>query len=72
MKNAFDLIVIGHVSYDENKTIYGTKTVPSGAAYLVTLPASIYSKNIGIVARIGKDYDIENLKRLGINLDGIK
>ena len=55
----FDLVVIGHVSYDENKTKYGVKIVPSGAGYLVTLPASLYSKNIGLVTRIGGDFDIK-------------
>ncbi|MFH1714006.1 MAG: PfkB family carbohydrate kinase [Candidatus Nealsonbacteria bacterium] len=72
MTKQFDLIVIGHISYDENNTFFGTKTVPSGAAYLVALPASIYSKKIGVVARVGEDYDLENLKKLKIDLNGIK
>jgi len=72
MKKQFDLIVIGHISYDENNTFFGSKTVPSGAAYLVALPASIYSKKIGVVARVGKDYNLENLKKLKIDLNGIK
>lgn len=72
MEKQFDLIVIGHISYDENNTFFGSKTVPSGSAYLVALPASIYSKKIGIVARVGEDYDLQNLKKLKIDLKGIK
>jgi sugar/nucleoside kinase (ribokinase family) len=72
MNKQFDLVIIGHVSYDQNNTFFGTKTVPSGGAYLVGLPASIFSKKIGIVSRIGGDYDLKNLKKLGIDLKGVK
>lgn len=72
MNKEFDLVIIGHISYDENNTMHGIRTVPSGGAYLVGLPASIFSKNIGIVSRIGEDYDLVNLKKLEIDLSGIK
>ncbi len=72
MNKKLDLVVIGHISYDENNTPFGTRTVPSGGAYLVALPASIFSKKIGIVSRVGEDYDLENLKKLGIDLSGLK
>lgn len=71
MQQDYDLVVVGHISYDENRTKHGTKVVPSGTAYLATLPASLYSKKIGLVTRIGEDYDIGLLERLDINLSGV-
>ncbi len=67
----FDLIVVGHVAYDENRTRHGTRTVAGGAAYFTALPASIYSRKIGLVARIGEDFDMGILKRPGIDLSGV-
>lgn len=71
MQHKYDLIVIGHVSYDENRTRYGIKTVPSGGVYLVALPASLYSKRIGLVTRVGEDFDMRLLERLNIDLSGV-
>lgn len=68
----FDLVVIGHVSFDEN-IIEGQKHIMnSGAAYLTALPASLFSKRVGIVSRVGEDYPLGILQKLGVNLDGIK
>lgn len=72
MKDDFDLVVIGHISFDENIIDDQKYVINSGAAYLTSLPASLFSKKVGVVSRIGGDYSINNLKRLGIDLTGVK
>jgi len=62
-----DLVVIGHLSYDENRTQCGTKTVLGGSAYYTAVGASLYSKAVRVISKVGNDYDIERLKRLGID-----
>jgi len=68
----YDLVVVGHIGFDENRSDAGSRLVPGGAAYLVSLPASIYSRNVGMVSRVGEDYDWSLLSRLHIDLTGVK
>jgi len=68
----YDLVTIGHVGYDIPETMHGKKEILGGAAYFSTRAASVFSKNLGIVSRIGSDFDIKNLEALGIDLSGIK
>jgi len=68
----FDLVVIGHISFDEN-IIKGKKhVIKSGSAYLTALPASLFSKKVGVVSRIGGDFPLKELQKLKVNLDGVK
>ncbi len=74
----FDLIVMGDTAFDVN-TFPGRDsgkdrvvTNIGGAAYYSILPASLFSKNIGIVSRVGHDFPIEKLDGLGIDLTGLK
>lgn len=74
----YDLIVIGNVAFDVN-TFPGrdngkdyTRTNIGGAGFYSIFPASLFSKNIGLVARVGHDFPIERLTGLGINLSGLK
>jgi len=68
----FDIIVIGHVGFEN--ILNGPKPVTycGGAGYYTSLAASLFSKNVGLVSRIGSDFDISKLKKLGINLQGVK
>lgn len=68
----YDLVTIGHVGYDIPETVHGKKEILGGAAYFATRAASLFSKNLGIVSRIGSDFDIKKLEKLGIDLSGIK
>lgn len=72
MKKDFDLVTIGHISFDENIINSQKHIINSGSAYLTSLPASLFSKKIGIVSRIGGDYPLNNLEKLGIDLTGVK
>lgn len=67
------LIIVGHCSKDFVINYDGeTATVPSGAAYLATVGASNFSSDVGLVTRVGCDYDMSSLQDLGISLDGVK
>lgn len=66
------LVIIGHVSYDEIINKEGNRSIiPSGAAYTGAMGASLIQKNVGLVTRVGADYDMSLLTKLGINLDGV-
>ncbi len=52
-----EIVVIGYTNIDVNVTIHSTTTSPGGAAYFVALAASRILKPIGLVTRIGKDFD---------------
>lgn len=68
------LVIIGHVAYDQTTYANGEQShfFPSGAAYFGAVGASLYNKNIGIVSRVGSDYDMQLLTRLEIDLEGVK
>lgn len=67
------LLIVGHTSLDENINRYHESRITrSGAAYMAAIGASIVSKDVGIVTRIGGDYDRASLDRIGINLQGVK
>ncbi len=68
----YDLVTIGHVGYDFPETKQGEKKILGGAAYFAAKAASLFSKKLGIVSRIGSDFDVRNLQELGIDLSGIK
>lgn len=75
--NNIDFVVIGNISYDynyfpnrDNEEIkevmnYGGATLYSG------IPASLFVK-VGVVARVGEDYDLSILNKLNLDLSGIK
>lgn len=71
-ENYFDLVVVGHISFDENIIRDRKHIINSGAAYLTSLPAALFSKKIGIVSRVGEDYPLNNLEKLGIDLTGVR
>ncbi len=67
------LLIIGHTSYDENINRFGeSRITPSGAAYMGAVGASLITKNIGLVTRVGQDYDLDTLRKLQIPLNGVK
>lgn len=75
--NSIDVVIVGNIAYDintfPNREKGKTKIVINngGAGYYSLIPASLYTK-VGIVARIGNDFDIKNLKNKNIDLSGLK
>lgn len=68
----FDVVIIGHVSLDSDTTPYGTRSVLGGAAYYAAMGASRFSRRVGVVTRVGDDYDLANLSKLGIDTSGVR
>ena len=68
-----DLVIIGHIAYDQTIKHDGETSLPfpSGATYFSGVAASLFSKNLGLVSRVGEDYEMGLLTRLGINLEGV-
>jgi len=51
------LIVVGYATIDININPEKKSVLPGGAAYFVSLAASLYIKKIGLITRIGIDFD---------------
>lgn len=72
-----DAVIIGNSAYDINTFLnrdgQKTKTVinKGGACLYSLIPASIYKK-IGVVTRIGTDFDKELFNKINIDLSGLK
>ena len=72
-----NFVVVGNISYDYNyfpnrdneelKEVmnYGGATIYSG------IPASIFA-TVGVAAKVGKDYNIDLLKKYNLDLTGVK
>ena len=71
-----DVVIIGNVCYDEgifyraNGSTTSNKTC-GGACYFSSIAASLFS-NVGMVAKVGNDYDLSFLNVSRINLEGLQ
>lgn len=67
-----DLVIIGHLAFNEDHTPAGTQVSVGGAAYYCAVGASVDpTTSVGIVASIGSDFDIAPISRLGMRTDGV-
>lgn len=76
MKN-IDVVVVGNIAYDvntflnrdgeENKTVVNN----GGACWYSLIPASLFA-NVGVVARVGFDFDVELFNKFNIDIEGLK
>lgn len=73
--NKINVVIVGNIAYDVNTFLNqdGNKTVINrgGSGYYSLIPASLFTK-VGIVAKVGNDFDIELLKKYNIDLTGFK
>ena len=67
-----DVSIIGDISWNHDVTPIKDKTSVGGAAYYSAVGAACFSDNIGIVARVGGDFDLACLTQKKINIEGIK
>jgi len=72
LSKQLDLVVIGHVGFENINTDSGVVKYLGGAGYHTSLAGSLFSDNIGLVARVGSDIGQGKLESLGINLAGVK
>lgn len=71
-QSCFDLVIIGHLAFEKIKTPLGQKTVLGGAGHYGIIPASLFSKKVGLVSRVGGDYNLGFLKKLKVDFSGVK
>lgn len=68
----FDVSIIGDIAWNHDITPTKDKTSVGGAAYYSAVGASCFSDQIGVVARIGEDFNLDCLTQKKINIEGIK
>ncbi len=51
------LVIVGYLNIDENNTPAGRTVLPGGAVYFASLAASLFIQPVGLVSRIGDDFD---------------
>jgi sugar/nucleoside kinase (ribokinase family) len=69
-----DLVLIGHVGWATNRTASGTKASLGGSGYAAAFAAAVVVGDralVGLVAQVGQDLDLQGLRHLGLNLDGL-
>ena len=77
LKNKIKVVIVGNIAFDVN-TFPGRDNGKDliivnngGAGYYSLIPASLFTK-VGIVSRVGYDFDISLLKDENIDLTGLK
>ena len=71
------VVIVGNIAYDINtfpKRDDGKDKIVvnrGGSGYYSLVPASLFTKT-GIVARVGNDFDVDQLKKYKIDLEGLK
>ena len=59
------LLVIGSVAFDAIETPFGeTGKIVGGAASYISLATSMLHNNVGLVAVVGEDFDMDFVKNL--------
>lgn len=66
-----DLAIAGDIAWNKDITPHGQYTSPGGAAYYSAVGASHFSEAVGVVARIGKDFDLSLLQKRHIDIEGV-
>ncbi len=71
-----DLVIVGSVAFDTIKTPYGfVNRVLGGSATYCSISSSFFSKDVGVVAVVGEDFDNKYLRYFldkGIDIRGIE
>lgn len=70
--SAIELAIIGDIAWNHDITPFGQRTSPGGAAYYSSVGAARFSENVGVVARVGEDFDLSFLTRRKIDIKGIR
>ena len=67
-----DLAIIGHVSRNREITPLGERVIFDGGAYCAAVGASSVSKAVGLVTRVGPDFNLKALTERHIDIEGTK
>ena len=70
------LVTVGTVAFDTIETPFGkAERVVGGAATYISLAASYFTKDIGLVSVVGDDFpetELKYMQKRGINIDGLE
>ena len=67
-----DIVIIGDLAFNHDIAPNGEKTSIDGAAYYSAVGASLFNKKVGVVAKIGGDFDLSYLHKRSIDIEGVK
>jgi ribokinase len=75
-RRAVDLVIVGHLAWNEDRTPSGTRTSRGGAAYYCAVGATVgvtagADPTTGVVATVGDDFEAGAVERLGIDTAGL-
>ncbi|MHC1579404.1 MAG: carbohydrate kinase family protein [Candidatus Alkanophagales archaeon] len=69
----FDVIVVGHATVDTNVLPWGTvENVVGGAPTYAGMMLATLRKSVGVVSKVGADFDVSFYERRGIDTRGIR
>lgn len=66
-----DLAIAGDIAWNKDITPQGQHTSPGGAAYYSAVGASHFSESVGVVGRVGEDFDLSLLQKRHIDIEGV-
>lgn len=69
---SIEFAIIGHLAFNKDVTSNGSKTSIGGSAYYCAVGAYLADPSeVGIVSKVGKDFDLLSIKKLNIDASGI-
>jgi sugar/nucleoside kinase (ribokinase family) len=73
MDGSVDLVIVGHLGFNEDHSPYGSHRSHGGAAYGAARGAGVLApERVGIVAAVGSDYDFGPIRDLGVDVEGVR
>lgn len=73
MSAPVQVVLIGHLGFAQDDTPYGSTVGLGGSGYAAARGATAaVSTTTGIIARVGPDFDLAALRRLGLDLTGVQ
>jgi sugar/nucleoside kinase (ribokinase family) len=66
-----ELVVVGHVGFATDRTVNGLFSYVGGSGFVVAFAASALLDGVGLAAQVGEDFDLDVLRRLPIDMEGI-
>ena len=66
-----DLVLIGHVGFATDRTANGSISYVGGSGFVVAFAATALLDGVGLVAQVGEDFDLDILRRLPIDMEGV-